>query len=204
MNQNIQRGNKPSSSSESNPHLPMGLYFPVLPLLPFQGVLSRQQRFSRRTHSDDPSVPLLPTPRVKATHPPLQKRSMVSALSSPASLATNRQNLLPFGDLSPSPPPTMPGTERRQIHNLFKDGVEVCLGDCQVRETSKTTYHLLHHHSCQPQVPWNRWKNKTAKTSKYNILAHIRNFNYIPFFLSSKKIQRKHNGHGGVRIFLEL
>lgn len=50
MNQNIQRGNKPSSASQSNLNLPLGLYFPVPPLLPSQGVLSRQQRSSTSTH----------------------------------------------------------------------------------------------------------------------------------------------------------
>lgn len=50
MNQNIQTGNKPSSPSQSNLNLPLGLYFLMPPFLPSQGVLSRQQRSSISTH----------------------------------------------------------------------------------------------------------------------------------------------------------
>lgn len=100
------------------------------------------------------------------SNPPHYRKGMWFLLCHPSShqhhwpQTTNRQNLLPFGDLSPSPPPRM---ERRQIHKLFKDGVEVCLGNCQVRESSKTTHHLLHYHSWQPQVPWNRWEKQNSK-----------------------------------------
>lgn len=89
----------------------MGLYFPVLPLLPSQGVLSRQQRSSRSTymliillsHSCQHQVSNQPTP--------LQRRSTGSPLPSqlpPASLATNHKQAKPSALCGFFPLPTLP------------------------------------------------------------------------------------------------
>lgn len=179
MNQNIQRGNKCSSASQSNLNLLLGPCFPVPPLLPSQGVFSRHRGLQQaRTHW----LSFCPTPASTTYQSnPLHYREGAwfphcchSSHKHHWPQTTNRQNLLPFGNLSPSPS----HGERGQIHNLFKEGVEVCLEGCQVRESSKNTHHLLLHPSCQPlgmgvKCPGIDGKNKTAKTSKYKTLISI-------------------------------
>lgn len=86
------------------------------------------------------SVLLLLTLGVKA----IRERSTISPLPSQVSsalVATSHNQAQPsalWAGNSPFPP------ERGQIHNIFREAAEVCLGDCQVREESKDIHHLLY------------------------------------------------------------
>lgn len=83
------------------------------------------------------SVLLLLTLGVKATHPiPGKVHNFPTAIPAPISIGGHKpQSGTTFCPLGRQ----LSHRERGQIHNFFREAAEVCLGDCQVRESSKDT-----------------------------------------------------------------
>lgn len=107
MNQNIQRGNKPSSLSQTSTSHWVSTsqsHHCSLSKCPLRAT----EIFNKHTQADDPSVPLLPTPGVRATHPTTEKEhGFPTAIPAPTSISGHKPQtgkiLCPLGIRPPFP-----------------------------------------------------------------------------------------------------